>query len=94
METKRRDNFITLTEVYLNDKEECESKVSVKPADIICIKEVSSTKFKNIKSSVFVANFTNPCQGFNFDGPILVKETREQVEEIIAKFYSDKKKKT
>lgn len=93
-EQKRRANFITLTEVYLTEQKEAEAKVSVKPADIVCIKEVSSTKFKNIKTSVFIANFTNPCQGFNFDGPILVKETKDEVEDLIAKFYEDKKRKT
>lgn len=86
-------NYITLTEVYLNDKTEVESKVSIKPADIICLKDVKSEKHNVIKTSVFIANFNNPCQGFNFDGPILVKETREEIDQIITKFYSDRKNK-
>jgi len=87
------NNFITLTEVYLNNEKEVESNVSLKPADIICIKDVKSVKHGVIKSSVFIANFENPCQGFNFNGPILVKETREEIDEAISKFYADRKKK-
>ena len=86
-------NFITLTEVYLSGNSEVESKVSIKPADIICMKDVKSEKHNIIKTSVFIANFSNPCQGFNFDGPILVKETREEIDEIITEFYKKKKKK-
>ena len=86
-------NFITLTEIYLNNNAEVSSKVSIKPADIICMKDVKSEKHNIIKTSVFIANFSNPCQGFNFDGPILVKETREEIDKIITEFYKNKKNK-
>lgn len=86
-------NYITLTEVYLNEKkEEVDAKCSIKPSDIICMKDVEAKKHVSIKTSVYLNGFNNPCQGFVFDGPILVKETRDEIDEIITKFYKDKKK--
>lgn len=87
-------NYITLTEVFLKNGEEVESLVSIKPSDIICMKDVTSEKHPVIKTSVYVKNFNNPCQGFNFDGPFLVKETRSEIDNIINEFYKVKKRKT
>lgn len=84
-------NYMTLTEVYLNNNEVLECDVSIKPSDIACMKDVKSDKYTSIKTSVFLKNFTNRCQGFNFDGPILVKETQEEIDSLITKFYSGKK---
>jgi len=89
---KKLKNYITLTEVYLNNGTQNECNVSIKPSDIICMKDVKSEKWGDIKTSVFLKNFNNPCQGFNFDGPILVKETREDIDSLIEKFYSEKKR--
>lgn len=87
-------NYITLTEIYLNEqKEEVEAKVSIKPSDIICMKDVEAKKHVAIKTSVFLKGFNNPCQGFAFDGPILVKETREEIDKTIEDFYKTRKKK-
>jgi len=84
-------NYITLTEVYLNNNEVLECDVSIKPSDIACMKDVKSDKYASIKTSVYLKNFTNRCQGFNFDGPILVKETQEEIDLLITNFYSGKK---
>ena len=81
-------NYIQLSEVYIKEvKKEMSDDVFIKPSDIVCIKRVTSDKHPIVKSAVHVKNFNNICQGFNFDGPILCKETVEQIDEKISKFY-------
>ena len=84
-------NFIQLTEVFIKNGKEVSDDAYIKPSDIICIKKVTSERHPIVKTSVFIKQFNNICQGFNFDGPILCKETPEQIDEKINKFYQKEK---
>jgi hypothetical protein len=94
-ESKILKNGIVLTEVSLdrNQKQEF-ADVLIVPGDITCIKETVSEKAPSIKASVFLKNFKNICVGFCYEGPILVKETIQEIDDIITEFKSQKKKST
>jgi len=85
-------NYIELTEVYIKDGKEESNGAFIKPSDIVCIKKVTSERHPIVKTAVYLKQFNNVCQGFNFDGPILCKETSEQIDEKINKFYDKDKK--